>query len=387
MKKYTTTIFCFFIWCFITNVAQAQITYTQASFPQAGDTMVITRATDSTLSITAASSSATAWDFSTLLAISTSIDTIQPASSGADFSKFPTTDILQPLLPGLGGIAYVDVNTTQMVRIGGGVEIFGLSFVTAYSDQHITQIVPLTYPNTASDTYKWKYSEHIDSVPFLRALLDSVAGSVTSNTDSIRMTLNGREVREVDAFGTCMMSDSTYDVLRQKVLNIITLKAEVYATAFGFGTWVDITSTLNGSLPIALPNNDTTIYYDYLVEGLKQPLVHLQLDRTNSFVVNIQYLQGDTTTIGVQYIADELDVNIFPNPTTSIINIATNDLPENGYHLHIVDMTGRIVLQKNNIREENYQLPVAHLPNGHYVVVMRNKEYKIIKRQQIDILK
>lgn len=387
MKKSTFFLFSLLLGLTI-NIVQAQITYTSASFQQAGDIVKLTRATDSTLTVTPASNTAVAWDFSTLVAISTSVDTINAASTGNDYARFPSSDILQPLIAGMGGVSYVDVTATSMVRIGAGLEVLGVSFVNSYADQHITQIAPFSYPSLVSDDYDWNFSSHIDSVPFLRVLLDSLAGSASANADSIRITLDGKEIREVDAFGTCIMSDSTYDVLRQKVLNIITIKIEVHASAFGSSFWVDISNSLSGAMPVALPNNDSTIYYDYLVEGLRQPLVRLQMNPTNlSSIANIQYLQGDTTTIGVQYIADELAVNIFPNPATNLINIQVEKMPVDGYQLYVIDMTGRIVLQNNQINQQNYQLPTTKMLNGHYIMVLRNQKGKVIKRQQIDILK
>ena len=136
-----------------------------------------------------------------------------------------------------------------------------------------------------------------------------------------------------------------------------------------------------------MPNNDSTIYYDYLVEGLKQPLVRLNLDPTNTFVTNIQYLQGDTNNVSIQYIADEIEATIFPNPTSDIINIQSNDIPADGYNLRIVDMTGRIILQQNHISEEFYPLSLRNIPNGHYILVLHNQKGQAIKREAIEVFR
>ncbi len=372
------------------NTSIAQITYTDASFERAGDIIQLTRATDSSLTISAPSATATTWDFSHFSPLNATLDTIKAASLGLNYSDFPTADILQPLVAGFGGTAYVDVTTGQMTRIGGGLELFGISFVNGYTNSHIVKTAPLTYSTLYSDNYNLSFAVNIDSVPMLRALVDSLAGSISGSADSIRISLEGTEVRTIDAWGSCMMPDSTYNVLRQKVLNIITMKIEIRVRA-GFlpPRWIDMSPYVASALPVPLPNNDSTIYYDYLVEGLRQPLVRLQMDPTMNFIANIQYFTNDTTvrTIGVDYIAEQLEATIFPNPAADVINIAVAELPIDGYRLQLVDMTARVVLQQNNIQTNSYQLTTQTLPNGHYIVVLRNTKGKIIKREKISILR
>lgn len=371
----------------ISNMLQAQITYTSASFQQAGDVVAFNTINDTTQVVSPASSTATNWDFSAWTNNNLTRDTVQAAASGSQFSNFPSTDILQPLLPGLPGITYVDVTNTAMTRIGGGIEVLGFSFFSAYTDQHITQTAPFSYPSLVSDDYELFISEHIDSVPFLRATLDSIVGGQTSSADSIRIRIDGREVREVDAFGTCMFSDTTYDVLRQKVLNIVTVKIEVRVDP-GFlpPFWFDVTNNISGASPVPIPNNDSLVYYDYLAEGEKQPVARTQMNPTNqNQVASTQYREIDTTTINVNYIADQIAVSIFPNPAHELLQIQSSQLPQDGYSFSLVDMMGRVVVDKNNLYQSSYSYPTTHLPNGAYFVLLHNKKKQIIKREKIVI--
>lgn len=366
---------------------QAQITYTSASFQQAGDVVAFNTINDTTQTVTPASSTATNWDFSAWVNNNLTRDTVQAASSGSQFSSFPSTDILQPLLPGLPGITYVDVTNTTMTRIGGGVEVLGFSFFSAYTDQHITQTAPISYPSLVSDDYELFISEHIDSVPFLRATLDSIVGGQSSSADSIRIRIDGREVREVDAFGTCMFSDTTYDVLRQKVLNIVTVKIEVRVDPPIFSPfWFDVTSNISGASPVPIPNNDSLVYYDYLAEGEKQPVARTQMNPNNqNQVAATQYREIDTTTINVHYIADQISVHMFPNPAHEVLQIQSDDLPQDGYSFGLVDITGRVIASVDNIQQSSYTHSTAHLPTGTYFVLLRNTKGQILKREKIVI--
>jgi len=62
-------------------------------------------------------------------------------------------------------------------------------------------------------------------------------------------------------------------------------------------------------------------------------------------------------------------------------------MPVDGYNLYIVDMLGRVALTESAIRNENHQVNISNVTNGHYVVVLRDKSGKILKRQQLEILR
>lgn len=386
MKKYFLLNFlCFFL----VESSFGQITYTSASFPQPNDVLYTSTTIDSMLTITPPSATATAWDFSHFVALNTRIDTIRPASDGADFAMFPTTEVLEPLF-GQVGIVYTDVTTTKIERIGGGLEVLGLSFVAPYANTHITQVVPLTYGNTMTDTYILRYGEHIDSIPFLRQILDSLVtlpGGL--KPDSIRFSMVGTEVLNVDAWGTCQMMDSIYDVLRQKATNNYELKIEARIVVPFLGAqWINVTTFLQ----LPFPTKATTVRYDFLAEGIKQPLVRLNRDSADLITVGIEFLV-DTflkdSTIAVRYLENELDVQIFPNPAQEVIQVQmkANDVPANGYNLLVVDMLGRVVLNEQAIKSEHHQVKVATIPNGNYVLVLRDKTGQILKREQVEILR
>lgn len=363
------------LWC--TTGLWAQTTYTANSFPSAGDVFPIATAEDSTLTITAASSVATAWDFTTLQAINKRTDTVYAASTGASFNRFPTSDIRGPLVAGFG-TAYTEVNATQIVTIGGGVELFGISLVAPYLDPHIRQIAPLTYGDNATDRYALRYSDHIDSIPFLRQLIDSLtAGSpIPINPDSIRFTLNGDEARSVDAWGTCMLPDSAlYDALRQKVTNDFSLSIEIGSQVpfIGF-TWVDLTTI--AALPF--PTSGRVVQYNFLVEGIKQPVVSITMDSTETEIVTIEY--ADTTygaqDIAVTQLPNALPLEVFPNPAQDYLNVLlpTEALASEGATLTLVNVLGQPVWQAAAIRQETLTVPVAALPKGHYVLTLTTTE-------------
>lgn len=75
----------------------------------------------------------------------------------------------------------------------------------------------------------------------------------------------------------------------------------------------------------------------------------------------------------------ELDIKIYPNPTSSILNINTNtDLST--FTVKIFDLIGRQVVPQNIVNSNSIQINISDLPNGTYIVTIESNDQKINKR-------
>lgn len=355
----------------------AQATYTASSFPTAGDVLPVATAKDSTLTIQAASSTAIAWDFSRLQPTNQRVDTIRAASTGGSFGLFPNADILGPLIGGVG-TAYTDVTATQIVTIGGGVEVFGLSFAAPYTDPHVRQIVPLTYNDNATDQYALSYSNHVDSIPFLRQLIDSLtaASPIPVNPDSIRLTLTGDETRIVDAWGTCLLPDSAlYEVLRQKVTTDFEVSIEIGSQVpfFGF-RWVNLSTF--ASLPF--PTRGRVVQYNFLADGIPQPVVSLTMDSAGTAIINIEYVDSTyrDQDIAVNRLPNALPVLLYPNPAHEAlyVQLPVAALPASGATLTLCNALGQPVWTRSAVRDNRVTVEVAGLPKGAYILTVTTND-------------
>ena len=373
MKNFTFTIL---IVAFTISI-HAQITYTSASLPLPNDILTFSNAVDSTLQMTAPSSSPTTWDYSYLTAVNTTNDTILPASVGNDYASFPDADILQPLIGQVGGagVAYTDVTANQIERIGGGLEIFGFSLVSAYSNTHILQYLPLTYGDNDSDDYALGLGANIDSVPFLRQLIDSLAGGFLppgTSTDSIRFSIEGNDVRSVDAFGECILSFDTLDVIRQKIVSSYNLKIEVRIVSFLGAFWFDVTNIL----PLPFPNNATNVRYDFLSEGFKQPVVSVSYDSAELVVTGIQFMDSlisnPPNTINVDLIQNDAEFNIFPVPAKDHLNINFETF-KLGTQVTFFDIHGRMIHTQGLTATKN-QIDISAFNKGIYLILIEDQK-------------
>ncbi len=365
------------------SAAQAQTTITHASFPQAGDVLQISTYIDTTLQVTAASGSAQTWDFSRFYTQSYREDSIQAASTGANFANFPTSDIIEPLISGLGGSAYVDVTNTAMTRIGGGLELMGISFVAPFADPQILQVAPLTMGTSFNDPFSIRFGVNIDSVPMLRTLIDSLAGSQLpqgTRTDSLRVNVSGNRNAVADAFGTCRIFDGTYNVVRQKVNQTTAILVEIrIITLFG-AVWFDISPLIASQLPI--PLNDTTIYYDYLAEGYKQPIARMNMSSDESQVESVEF-KGENPVATAEY-AMLADVVVYPNPAQTTINIEFAESVSN-YSAELRDMSGRQYEQYQNLNGRTHALIVRPIPHSIYTLSIFDQKGKRVHSKLVRI--
>ncbi|MCQ2285669.1 MAG: C10 family peptidase [Bacteroidales bacterium] len=93
----------------------------------------------------------------------------------------------------------------------------------------------------------------------------------------------------------------------------------------------------------------------------------------------LQY--GGTTEINENLNA--VDVNIYPNPAKSFINVALNSQIDQQLALTIVDLTGKVVYAEkiaHNAGESTYRFPVDNLSKGFYFLRVETNEGKTIRK-------
>lgn len=378
----------FFCSCCFFNV-KGQSTLSNSIFSQAGDLYEIsTLFTVDSFALTAGSASKTTWDFTGLYTETLREDTILDASTGVAYPNFPNTEIIENLLPGFGGDAYVDVSATEMIRVGGGIDFFGSAFVSQYIDPHKTQEAPLNYGGTFSDDYSIAFAENVDSIPFLAALIDSI-NTLPIDPDSIRLNFTGTQTSTVDAWGDCVMPDTTYDVLRQRVYIQREFKIEARVVIPILGPqWQDVTSLVLGAAPIQIPTTDTTVYYDYLSEGYRQPIVRINMNSTETAIESIEFMgeiEGDSSNVSVLPIAPEMiDFQVFPNPSDQLFTVDLGK-QNNAVSAQLVNIMGQKMTNFQINNQEQFTVPTAELANGNYWLSIHNKQGQVIGIEQISV--
>ncbi|HML86310.1 MAG TPA: T9SS type A sorting domain-containing protein, partial [Bacteroidales bacterium] len=118
---------------------------------------------------------------------------------------------------------------------------------------------------------------------------------------------------------------------------------------------------INGEATIDLPNGT----YPYAVSAPTTQIINGEV------IVNgeNQVVQIDLS-VGINE-SHSSDVNIYPVPVTSILNIN-----KKGYVAQIIDMTGSVVYNSNI---QTTQIDMRSLPAGRYIIRLINKKEVITK--------
>lgn len=91
--------------------------------------------------------------------------------------------------------------------------------------------------------------------------------------------------------------------------------------------------------------------------------------------------------LGISEFSNQMAFNIFPNPTSGDIAInIPSELPENNYHLKLINLQGQLIGDQYISMTENvFSFPQNTL-KGTYLILIQNDDKKIVHRQ-IVILK
>ena len=250
------------------------------------------------------------WDFSNLVSQATvDIQMVTPSStpSGSSFTGATVAsyvDVQQTW-------QYVDMTGSSFVNYGVAVN----STPIAYSNTEVMFNFPLEYGNTNTDAF---------AASFINQVTWNRSGSVES---------------EVDGYGTLITPLGTYtDVLRVKILQ-------------------DYQDEPTGS-----PQNvsyDIDVYHWYKA-GIHYPIVvNTSLTSQGQTQANVQYTDVST---GIKE-TDIVVVSVFPNPTTDVLSIISNDFSNGTYE--VVNLVGKTVLHGT---VSNGKVDLNALPNGIYVL-------------------
>ncbi len=87
----------------------------------------------------------------------------------------------------------------------------------------------------------------------------------------------------------------------------------------------------------------------------------------------------------LQEVADKLNISVYPNPTTDVITISTDENTE-GFHAYICDITGKIV-SANNLNGQKTTLNVSEFANGTYIYRIADAQGNILKQNRFNVVK
>lgn len=306
----------------------SQTTVLSSNFASIGDQVINTR-DSTTIYPVLASGTNLVWDFSTLLDQKRDTFNFVDPTTTTYGSNYPSSTISFDATPS---------NTAYVLKNSSIAEIVGLTQNTVtgtFSDNQTFVNFPVNYNNIETDTYQYELKG-------TGAEFDQPAA------DSGRIRVTGSLKRTVDAWGLLTTPLGSFNVLR---MNDTVYETTQVDAIFGGGPWFPVNTDVDTTYSHSFVSDDGNSKYILLSYKLNP-------NGTMNPDIDWSYITPNTTEV------EELDLNvsIFPNPTSELISINTKyDM----ISIDLYDVNGKLILSKhNNLKSLN----VSSLMKGNYYV-------------------
>ena len=102
-----------------------------------------------------------------------------------------------------------------------------------------------------------------------------------------------------------------------------------------------------------------------------------------SIVLTQGFHQSQVTVFGIEPVGPDLDISVYPNPTSSVLNIDFGSFDKSAI-IHIADMNGKLIQKKT--LSSNDILNIDHLASGMYLLDIKNEQNQTLKTFKIQKL-
>jgi len=369
------------------NFLTAQITITNSSFPEVGDTLKI--AVDNTPSIVVGDPGADlTWDFRSLKIPFVRQNIFLDASFGSAPDQFLGATMVSEIEVGDSiSEAYYKVNENNFELMGyeGGDPLgFGLDVTLKLLPPYIERTAPLQYGD-------FNGAESASVLPIAASELpQELLDTLPFPVDSLRFRLNLNRVGVVDAWGSLTIpggfDGETYEVLRERRTEIRTIRLDVKASIL---PWQDITDFLPEE--IRQFGNDTTRTYNFFSNDAKEPIAVVTIDNTTEEVVRVAFKANDITSSFANLKHQLPSIKVSPNPAKDEVNFVLKDFSSGDYQIKIYNLLGSLVWSQDYhlAKAEKRNLPVdlSALSKGLYLYSLIDDKGKILSTKRLIIQK
>ena len=349
---------------------QAQITVESTDVVTVGDTAI--SAYDSipptTVTVTPAGGNQT-WDFSGLQEDERDTTIFVDASTLPGSQDFPSANIgfTNPSDP--DSWQFVVKNSSEL-KVVGGVEID-----SADTAVFAIELVIFTFPSTNGTTFNSSSSQIAisDSANF-----DPDGPGPHPVVDSIRVTVGRGVDSEIDAWGSMTTPTGTFDVLRQKVLEIEADTVEMYVN----GGWTLISPEVEALVMQDAIEMDTSFTYRFWTDavGAGFPVVEFEYDADADEVGEVSYLAETLGPTSVVETGTHREVNVYPNPARDRVWV---DAGQANVQFELFSIQGQQIL---NERMNQRYINVQGLDSGYYLYRISNASGQLIKTGKLNVI-
>jgi len=365
----------FFLFSIINIGLIGQTEITNASFPEPGDVLKTLTAARPAGDFIGGSGADQTWNFSNLTAQFEAEEEYLDLA-GAEFDSLFLNATTYLSLQGQGEAFYESTDTEFSFLGFGGIDFIGLGFGSnlVYTDPFVERRA-MTYVegerfSTATSTLA---RVSIDDLP--DAIADSLLAMSPFQFDSIGIGISNEREDVIDAWGTIMIPGGSFDVLRERRVELSSTAIEIKVPILG---WFDISGL------IGFDGVDTTTTYQYISNDSKEAIAIVTVSNDESEVQSVEFKDMGVITVGTHFIEDQaFEFTITPNPTNGPVTVEISDLPIGDYQLLVYDLSGRILKNEAFRTTGNFNYQFDGFSNGTYFLSLKNSKGQQIATEKL----
>ncbi len=357
---------------------EAQITVTAQTLPVAGDTLhTVFDGMPMGISISSPGGNQQ-WDFRSLQGVGREL-VMLPASEGTYAADFPSANMVTT---NQAGEAYLLNNGSSLVLVGvagvppGGP--FTQEISASYSPPSVQRRAPMNFFDDNTNNTSLQLAAAADDLP-LGGILDSLPIS----PDSLRLRIVSNRDDLVDAWGELQIPGKTYQVLREKRVEISETRLDV---KIGGLPWQDFTDFLPG---LDFLGADTIKTYHFYSNDAKEAIALLTVNPQTDEVISVEYKTEDIST-AVPYVdKGRADVFAYPNPAIDVVRFDFMNLKPGSYKLKVYNILGTVVWENSypTYRDKTVKVDLTDLKKGTYLYSLVDEHGKTITTKRLMIIR
>ncbi len=367
------TLFALFLVLFS---LQAQITLTEESFPQEGDTLFLAVDNAPQIALTGPGGPYD-WDYTALQAPFTTEVIYRPASDGNAGDQLPDADLVVDL-PG-GSEAYYQIENGELRHIAlNGPDPAGLGFdlLMRLDPPLIERKAPTSFGFSLLQETSIGAAISSDLIP--QEILDQLP----ITPDSLRLRISANRTEFADAYGTVSIPGGTFDVLRIKRFEVREFHVDAYLS---FSGWAEITDLVGANM-----DPDSSLTYLFLSNEAKEPIVSIQADPLTEEVQSATFksIEGSVSTTFVP--AGQSLVLAYPNPAIHDVRFEFINLKSGDYRLEMYNLLGVKIMERNyHFKGGNYvdKVDITSLRKGTYLYALIGPDGKTITTKRLIVIR
>ncbi|MEL6864593.1 MAG: T9SS type A sorting domain-containing protein [Bacteroidota bacterium] len=370
--------------CFISLLFQslsAQITVTNASFPDVGDTLVTAiDGAPSGIEITM-SGGDQQWDFSNLQGISREV-VYQSPSEGISSAEFNNADMVVILGNNNGEAYYRSTdNSFELVgAFGSAPPPIEQQGIARYNPPSVERRSPMKFFDAGTTQTALLLPFSADLVPL--AILDELP--VTP--DSIRLRISSLREDLVDAWGTLEIPGGSYEVLRERRIEYRETRLDVLVGLGPFASWQDVTDFIGLDEFLGV---DTFKTYHFYSSSEKEAIAVVTVDPEDNTALSVEYKANDILS-NVRYVdTGRSDILAYPNPAIDEVRFELMNLKSGQYKIKLFNILGVEVWSNSyqTVGDKTVKIDLTDLRKGTYLYSLIDNRGKTISTKRLMIIR